>query len=326
MAPRGWLTAMLAVTACALAASHASAQVTVDVIMPPGQTLFYPRVVVINVNDTVRWTNQTGTNQMSHSATSDDGSTFDSGLLNPGSTFSKTFGSAGVFPYRCTVSNHAALGMRGVVIVGSRTSHAANETSLTIGAWDLLGDSITSGTAPQSRSFTGNLVGMVRMPSGAQITSMELSACDSSAAGTFTATLMECSDPGGACNTVATVATSGDGCKFFSSTATSWTVDNLGYTYVLQVASDDLDANLSLRNVRIFHKKVISPPPGTPSFNDVPANHAFYQMIEALKASGITSGSACPPANPPSYCPDAAVTRGQMAVFLAKALGIMWPN
>ena len=53
---------------------------------------------------------------------------------------------------------------------------------------------------------------------------------------------------------------------------------------------------------------------------------AYKNLEEALKASGITSGSACPPANPPSYCPDAAVTRGQMAVFLAKALGIMWPN
>jgi plastocyanin len=324
MAPRGWRTTILALTLCALAASHASAQVTVDVIMPPGQTLFYPRVVVINVNDTVRWTNQTGTGQMSHSATSDDGSTFDSGLLAPGATFSKTFGAAGVFPYRCTVSNHAALGMRGVVIVGSRTSRAANETALTIGAWDfvnLQGTAIATGNAPQSRIFSGTITGMVRMPSGTQISGIELSACDSPAAGTFTATLFECVDPGGACNTITSVPTSGDGCQFFSSPATSWTVDNLGYTYVLEVASDDVDPNLSLRNVRIFHKKQISPPPGTPSFNDVPANHAFYQMIEALKASGITAG--CGGSN---YCPDASLTRGQMAVFLARGLGIMWPN
>jgi hypothetical protein len=27
-----------------------------------------------------------------------------------------------------------------------------------------------------------------------------------------------------------------------------------------------------------------------------------------------------------NYCPDAPLTRGQMAVFLAKALGLHWPG
>ncbi|MGE5412716.1 MAG: S-layer homology domain-containing protein [Syntrophomonadaceae bacterium] len=60
----------------------------------------------------------------------------------------------------------------------------------------------------------------------------------------------------------------------------------------------------------------------TPSFGDVPVDHPFYQYIEALKASGITGGCQ---AAPPLYCPDNPVTRGQMAVFLAKALGLHWP-
>jgi hypothetical protein len=37
---------------------------------------------------------------------------------------------------------------------------------------------------------------------------------------------------------------------------------------------------------------------------------------------GWTSGQA----SPPLYCPDAPLTRGKMAVFLAKALGLDWPN
>jgi hypothetical protein len=75
--------------------------------------------------------------------------------------------------------------------------------------------------------------------------------------------------------------------------------------------------------VEIWWKRGVSPPPATASFNDVPTNHPFFQFIEALKASGITSGCQ---ASPPLYCPDSPLTRGQMAVFLSKALGLHWPN
>lgn len=61
----------------------------------------------------------------------------------------------------------------------------------------------------------------------------------------------------------------------------------------------------------------VSPAPPTATFNDVPTNHPFFKYIEALAASGITGG--CGSGN---YCPDNPVTRGQMAVFLAKALGL----
>ena len=63
----------------------------------------------------------------------------------------------------------------------------------------------------------------------------------------------------------------------------------------------------------------VTPAPPTASFNDVPTSHPYFQFIEALKASGITGGCQ---ASPPLYCPDNPVTRGQMAVFLAKALGL----
>jgi S-layer homology domain len=70
---------------------------------------------------------------------------------------------------------------------------------------------------------------------------------------------------------------------------------------------------------RVVDVLQVSPAPGVATFNDVPTNHPFFQYIEALSASGITAGCQ---ASPPLYCPDATVTRGQMAVFLAKALGL----
>jgi len=68
-------------------------------------------------------------------------------------------------------------------------------------------------------------------------------------------------------------------------------------------------------------KRQVSPPPAVPTFADVPPSDGAFQHIEALVASGITAG--CGSGN---YCPDATLTRRQMAVFLAKALGLYWPN
>jgi len=74
------------------------------------------------------------------------------------------------------------------------------------------------------------------------------------------------------------------------------------------------------KGVRLFWRREVSPEPLAASFGDVPTNHPFFQFVEALAASGITAG--CGSGN---YCPDAPLTRGQMAVFLAKALGLHWP-
>ena len=73
--------------------------------------------------------------------------------------------------------------------------------------------------------------------------------------------------------------------------------------------------------VEVWSRRTVSPAPGAATFNDVPTGHPFFQFVEALYASGITAG--CGNGN---YCPDNPVTRGQMATFLAKALGLHWPN
>jgi len=68
-------------------------------------------------------------------------------------------------------------------------------------------------------------------------------------------------------------------------------------------------------------RRTVSPAPAATTFTDVPTNHWAFQFVEALVASGITAG--CGGGN---YCPDEPVTRAQMAVYLAAALGLHWPD
>jgi carboxypeptidase T len=56
------------------------------------------------------------------------------------------------------------------------------------------------------------------------------------------------------------------------------------------------------------------------AFLDVPPSHAFYNEIGKLSARGITVG--CSDGN---YCPDAFVSREQMAAFIIRALGDFTP-
>jgi hypothetical protein len=84
--------------------------------------------------------------------------------------------------------------------------------------------------------------------------------------------------------------------------------------------SPDSDGSLGLGGVRVVWHRQISPAPGSPTFGDVPPDSIFFQHVEALAASTITGGCGNS-----DYCPNAPLTRGQMAVFLSKALGLHWP-
>ena len=95
-------------------------------------------------------------------------------------------------------------------------------------------------------------------------------------------------------------------------------MDNFQKHYQL-VAWLNVPLDVELRGMVLGYRLRVSDPPGSASFNDVPTSHPFFQYIEALEASGITGGCS---ASPPLYCPDAPLTHGQMAVFLAQALGL----
>ncbi len=74
-------------------------------------------------------------------------------------------------------------------------------------------------------------------------------------------------------------------------------------------------------SVEVWWRRTVSPAPLTATFSDVPPSSPQFKFVEALHAAGITAG--CGGGN---YCPDSPVTRGQMAVFIAAALGLHWPN
>ncbi len=65
---------------------------------------------------------------------------------------------------------------------------------------------------------------------------------------------------------------------------------------------------------------VATVPPSATRFRDVPESHVFYADVEWLAAAGITKG--CNPPVNDRFCPDANVTRGQMAAFLVRALDL----
>ena len=83
--------------------------------------------------------------------------------------------------------------------------------------------------------------------------------------------------------------------------------------------SETGEGRVALGGVNVVWRRHVSPAPATPSFGDVPVSHPFFQFIEALAASGITAGYGNG-----NYGVNDPITRGQMAVFLSKALGLHW--
>jgi hypothetical protein len=76
-----------------------------------------------------------------------------------------------------------------------------------------------------------------------------------------------------------------------------------------------------VRGVRVYWKRQVTPLDGTANFVDVPLGNPYRQFVEAAAASGIMS-----PCVTGQFCPDNPVTRAQLALALAKALGLRWVN
>jgi hypothetical protein len=69
-----------------------------------------------------------------------------------------------------------------------------------------------------------------------------------------------------------------------------------------------------------WHRPV-SPAPEVARFPDAPTTHRYFRWIEALAASGVTSGCGGG-----LFCPEDPITRGEVAVWMAVALSLNWPN
>lgn len=73
--------------------------------------------------------------------------------------------------------------------------------------------------------------------------------------------------------------------------------------------------------IRSLFKSDTFPYPATPYFSDVPSGHPFFRYIQKMRELNITSGCT-----PTTYCPDAPISRGQMAVFLVRAALALTPG
>ena len=167
----------------------------------------------------------------------------------------------------------------------------------------------------------------VTLPSGVAIRYLDLYYNDLDAGNDITATIRAYNGTGSpGFSDVVSVASGGSGGYGYNfSSIISHTVDNdvlLGgsqYTVVIFLPASP-NSNLQFKAVDIWWNRQVSPAPGVATFADVPTGNPQFQFVEALVASGITAGCGAP-----NYCPNNPVTRGQMAVFLAKALGLYWP-
>lgn len=170
----------------------------------------------------------------------------------------------------------------------------------------------------------GGVIAHPILPNGAQVERVEVTACDTSSSATVTLAFARCHPQLVGCQLLAQVDTGfgpTPGCNAYSAPVVPpYVVDNEDYVMAVQV-STGTSAATTFSAVRVFYRLRVSPAPATATFTDVPSTHPFFRFVEALAAAGITGG--CGGGN---YCPEAALTRGEMAVFLSSALGLHFPN
>ena len=170
----------------------------------------------------------------------------------------------------------------------------------------------------------------VNPPSGAKLVQLELVAFDGSDAGSVVALAAHCPDVAvgppclgaGPATTTGTSTAPFTGRVFFDLTPYDLIVDKSAELYFVRVSTSSAVPALRFREIDLFYRlQVSTPAPGTQTFADVPPSFLYWKAIEALAASGITGG--CGGGN---FCPNQNVTRGEIAAFFARALGLNFPN
>ena len=244
---------------------------------------------------------------------------------------------------------HGALGLVSLAVLcgsaiglgqeGSRIQVVARQpnwgtvdaSSLSVSAWDFEPFNIDIPWTTTQELYRyrlsggeGFLVAGFHLPTGSLVTGIAVEACDTSSTGSVEMSLYRC--PAGTENACANIGVSTGvggtpGCGIFTADLTSQdiVIDNAAVSYHLVASMGSAGTANSIRAARLYYRLQVSPAPAQATFADVPTNHPFFRFVEALVASGITSG--CGGGN---YCPNSALTRGQMAVFLATALGLHW--
>jgi hypothetical protein len=98
-------------------------------------------------------------------------------------------------------------------------------------------------------------------------------------------------------------------------------VDNSTRRYLFRAITEAGDATTRISGAYVGYKLQVSPAPATATFLDVPTNHPYFRFVEARAGAGIAGGCGGG-----TYCVGSPITRGEMALFLAAALGLHFPN
>jgi hypothetical protein len=180
----------------------------------------------------------------------------------------------------------------------------------------------------------------LHLPSGAKIVYLELDFLDGTASAAEYGSLWACDFnfqnctqyptagagpgdcllPGYICS--GTVFSAGYSFESVDLSSAGLTVDNVNNSYIVTAGNGSLDSTTEIGGILVGYVLQVSPAPLSATFVDVPDTDFAYQFIEAFSAAGITAGCETSPAK---YCPDRNVTRREMAVFFAKALGLQFP-
>jgi len=214
-----------------------------------------------------------------------------------------------------------------------RTFGTIDQTSVVVGAGHLraanngvgwVSTSGFSGISVYQSSGSGDWWGNVALPNGAKIDFIELEGCDTAAVGSLRFGVARSDGPGAGDGNITPVGSTGavPGCGWFTvSPTSSTTVDNFNDSYFLFLNYGTNTSGNRAIALRVYYTLQISPAPAFATFNDVGISAFGFREIEALADSGITAG--CGGGN---FCPNRTLTRVEMAIFLARALGLHWPN
>ena len=158
----------------------------------------------------------------------------------------------------------------------------------------------------------------VSLPPGALLENVEFDVCDDRPPGSPPMTLNVADAP---LNYLVNLSsTPGSGCASVSAVDIGYTAGDsklILWVFFASPAPPDIGPQARIVGARLDYRLQVSPPPAAATFGDVPVSDAAFRYVEALAASGITGG--CGGGN---FCPNSPVTRRQMAIFLAKALGL----
>src|SRR6266850_1522660 len=157
-----WRLMLVAATAVSLIGYPKPASATtVDVTVGPnGNLVFSPSSVTIGPGDQVRWT----WGSSGHSTTSGSpglpNGIWDSGIRNQGATFTRTFNSAGTFPYYCTPHGGCCNMVGTVMVVNASPTPMPTPTS-TPAATPTPTPVVTTNPATKVAAFSATLNGSV---------------------------------------------------------------------------------------------------------------------------------------------------------------------